>query len=126
MTKPRRVPYRPVRPLWVFVALIVLIFVGVCVWVFVPIYRERVARSEIERVGGRIEIRRVGAWADTVNSEGRKRSTFVEVALNDSQATDATLAYLDALPELESLLLDNTSVTDAGLRQLNGLTGLEH
>src|SRR5258705_229536 len=89
--EPRRLPIRLPSPLWIFVGSMVSIFVGIGLWVAVPIYREQAARREIERVGGRFET----------------RSGIHEVALDDSRATDATLAYLGRLPKFESLLLDN-------------------
>lgn len=44
---------------------------------------------------------------------------FVELA--GSEATDATLECLDSLPQLRTLNLRKTCVTDAGLRHLEGL-----
>jgi hypothetical protein len=106
-------------PLWAFVGVVIAVFLGVGLWVAVPNYREHVARHEIERVGGRIEIR-------LRNFGNPDSGDLVEVVLSDSRATDDTLACLQRLPPFESLLLENTAVSDDGLGRLQGLGGLQN
>jgi hypothetical protein len=55
------------------------------------------------------------------NDEGE----VLVVSLDGSQVTDAELAHLTGLRELERLSLYSTQVTDAGLVHLAGLTTLE-
>ncbi len=56
------------------------------------------------------------------------REVLANLWLNDTDITDATLAALPKLPRpggLQSLELQNTRITDAGLRHLHSLSGLK-
>ena len=48
-----------------------------------------------------------------------------ELSIYNAPITDAGLAHLARLPRLQRLWLDNTRITDAGLAQLAGLTQLQ-
>ena len=52
-------------------------------------------------------------------------TNVVEVQLNDTQVTDAGLKHLKGLTQLQALLLNHTQVTDAGLEHLKRLTQLQ-
>src|SRR3977135_2036263 len=116
---PHSFPIQLPLPVWILMAVVVFVFFAILQWDPLPRYRERAARREIERVGGRIETRpREPSLKDA--------GALVEVALNDSQATNGTLAYLAKLPKVNALLPDNTAVSDEGLAHLAALTRLEH
>ncbi|CCH03425.1 Leucine-rich repeat, ribonuclease inhibitor subtype [Fibrella aestuarina BUZ 2] len=51
---------------------------------------------------------------------------LVWLKLSDTQITDATMATIGKLKNLQKLHLERTAVTDAGLRQLGSLTYLEY
>lgn len=51
---------------------------------------------------------------------------LVWLKLSDTEVTDATLAQVAKLKNLQKLHLAQTKVTDAGLKQLKGLTNLEY
>lgn len=51
---------------------------------------------------------------------------LVWLKLGDTQISDATLAQVAKLKNLQKLHLERTNVTDAGLRNLNGLANLEY
>ncbi|MGO8753589.1 MAG: hypothetical protein ACLQNE_47250 [Thermoguttaceae bacterium] len=111
-------------------------------WVSVKIQRakrEKEAVGEIKKLGGVVfydyqvdakgnEIQ--GAqpsspkWLRTLLGDDCF-TNVVEVALDHTQVTDAGLAHLKGLTQLQQLSLDNTQVTDAGLEHLKGLTQLQ-
>ena len=51
---------------------------------------------------------------------------LVWLKLSDTKITDATLAQVAKLKNLQKLHLEQTAITDAGLQQLTGLTNLEY
>jgi uncharacterized membrane protein/mono/diheme cytochrome c family protein len=51
---------------------------------------------------------------------------IVWLKLSDTQITDAAMATIGKLKNLQKLHLERTRITDAGLRQLTGLTYLEY
>src|SRR4051812_39731874 len=59
-----------------------------------------------------------------VRDQSRQGSPVKSVRLNGTRVTDAELAHLEGMTELESLSLISTHVTDAGLAHLSGLAGL--
>jgi Leucine-rich repeat (LRR) protein len=69
---------------------------------------EAKAIAEIEKLGGSVNSRKCAAYASFART----------------QVTDAGLANLEGLTELQSLDLRDTEVTDAGLEHLKGLTKL--
>ena len=52
-------------------------------------------------------------------------ATVVDVSLDNSSVTDAALEHLKGLTQLQWLALDGTPVTDAGLKHLKNLTRLQ-
>jgi len=62
-------------------------------------------------------------WLCSVLGEGFFM-TGVGVSLEGTQVTDAELADLQVLGQLQHLSLDNTKTTDVGLRYLQGLNQL--
>src|SRR5262245_39738563 len=151
-SEPRCFSIRLPRPLWIGLAAIVLVVVAVGLRIGTPIYRQQVAIREIERLNGRVDLRRQAPkwlrdilgddWAKpfdeviVVNLRGMRatdatlglvsRLTGVEsLWLDHTQVTDAGLIHLKEMRSLEKLYLANTRVTDAGLAHLNGLSGLQ-
>lgn len=110
--------------------LVTLLCVALSLWV-VPLERRRRAVEAIEALGGTVIL----------NSETRNDSSadaflqrwlpqlYVDeveyVLLDGPEITDAGLADLQGLTGLLGLSLDNTRVTDAGLLRLQGLTNLQ-
>jgi hypothetical protein len=116
----RRFSIRLPRPLWIGVATVVLVVVGIALQIGLPIYREYAAIREIERLGGNVEIEIQSAspkWLPLAN--------VVWVGLAGTPATDATVVQTGRLSSLRWLILDGTRVTDAGLANLEKLTVLE-
>src|ERR1051325_10268438 len=119
----RRIPVS----LKAFAAVLVLLGVA-CLWLVARGYRQMVAIREIERAGGA---------ADTTSGDNewlrahlgdewtRMFDEVREVYLRDTKATDDTLYYVGRLHSLKKLFLGNTSVTDAGVARLKGLTKLD-
>jgi serine/threonine protein kinase/Leucine-rich repeat (LRR) protein len=62
--------------------------------------------------------------ASIVRDEGRPGRPVVEAILSDRPIGDADLVHLEALPELQTLDLASTRVSDAGLARLQGLKQL--
>lgn len=109
---------------------VTLLCVALSLWV-VPAERRRRAVNAIEALGGTVIL----------NSETRKKSSaeavlrrwlpegYVDeieyVLLDGPEITDAGLANLQGLTGLLGLTLENTWVTDAGLLRLQGLTNLQ-
>jgi len=90
-------------------------------------YRRHIAIKEIERLGGGIVTEHVGpewlrSWVD--NRRIRSLYKVTSVGLFDSRITDASLVYLNELPEVQAIDLEHTPITDDGLRHLKGLTEL--
>ena len=103
--------------------------------------RERVAAvekavAEFDKLGGRVhseyEVLRNATWLEKLFDDPGGPDDPVEVLdvrfvdLRGTSVTDAGLEHLKGLTRLETLLLYDTKVTDAGLKHLNGLTNLEH
>ena len=123
-------PPRPRR--WIPVSLRIFVVIlallsGATLWVAVRAYRQNAAILEIERAGGSVEIRpRAPKWLrDRVGDERVKPlDDVIEATLVGKHVTEDTLRHASRLKGLERLLLDVTSVTDAGLAQLQGLNTL--
>ncbi len=114
---------------------VLLVLAVTVVALHTPLYREHqreeAAAREIEALGGRVgwdagrdEPPR---WPLSLLGEPYARlwRRVGSVELNDSSVTDADLAHLAGLTNLQVLYLDNTQVTDAGLAHLTGLTNLQ-
>src|SRR5947209_1949698 len=115
------------RPLWIGMATVVLVVVAVGLRIAMPVWQQHIAVELIERVGGHVDTRHGGPEWLRQRLGDERMSAFDRVTgihLAGTQATDATLACLGSVTELERLELDNTNVTDAGLAHLKGLTRL--
>jgi Leucine-rich repeat (LRR) protein len=132
MPSPDPTSEKPPRPkrwvplsLRIFIAILVLISAA-ALWISVGAYRQHAALAEIKRVGGRVRTHLdVPEWL--WYRLGEERDAFAEVYevnLVGTSATDATLRYVGRLKGLERLLLDGTSVTDAGIVHLQRLPDL--
>ncbi len=75
---------------------------------------EAKAIAEIKKLGGKV-----------TPDEKSPGKPVIEVNLGRTKVTDAGLANLKALTQLQSLNLEGTRVTDAGLKHLKGLTQLK-
>ena len=73
------------------------------------------AIAEIEKSGGRV----------TVDEKESRQAGYCGAGLVGSDGTDAGVAHLKGLTQLQLLELGNTKVTDAGLANLKGLTQLQ-
>jgi hypothetical protein len=127
-SEPSRFAIRLPRPLWIGVATVVVVVVGLGLRFGLPIYRQHLAIQEIERAGGGVGVEERGPEWLRARLGDERMATFGEVTavyLAGSQATDATLAHLKLLASVEFLTLDNTHVTDAGMHHLRGLTKLK-
>src|SRR5262245_46161134 len=116
------------RPLWFFGATIVLIVAVVALRVGLPIYRQRAALREVERLGGSYEREPGGpAWLHRVlGDEWMKYFDQVNmVRFNDGTFSDGGLAQLTGLTGLQALWFDRSDLGDAGLADLEGLTTLQ-
>lgn len=126
------------RSLRIGVVAVVLVVFAIALSVGLPIYRQKVAIREIERVGGEILQIRPGRpkWLrERLRDDQRALiDEVVHLDLNHSRATDATLKYVGRLTNLELLWLDNAQlrsssggaqITDAGLVHIAGLTDLQ-
>ena len=146
--EPRRFSIRSLRPLWIAVAIVVLILAVVWLNLGVPIYRRQVAIREIERLHGGVtrmpgtpqwlksrvgdkcdmvfdEITQVWLSEKHVTDDSLRRlrglTNLEELWLNKTEVTDEGLTIVEEMPRLKKLWLDDTQITDAGLRQLRGL-----
>src|SRR5215471_5493958 len=113
----RRFTLRLPRPLWIFLATVVLVVAGAGLRFGIPFYRTREAIREIERAGGTVRTRRQGLTLQVVDVNLGK--------VQGNHATDATLSYLRGFQELEGLVITSPRVTDAGMVHLAGLTNLQ-
>jgi len=110
------------------VATIALVVVSVGLMLGIPAYRQQTVVSEIERLGGKIEMRPRGpAWLRRACGErwAQRFDDIVEVRIRDTQADDSTLALIGRLAPLQRLWIANTRITDAGLVHLKRLPNLQ-
>jgi len=148
-------PPRPRRWAPLSLRLFAAILCAVGAWTGIRAYRQHAAIREIERLGGMVVTREVGpAWLRAWVGDNRMRlledvvavqldlcSTVTDgdlaqlrafpwledlVLTGDSSLTDAGLRHLSGLTNLRALNLESTAITDAGLAELNRLTALEH
>jgi hypothetical protein len=118
-------PPRPRRwiplSLKMFMAIMVLVFVGSSLWVGVPIYRQRLAMREIDRLDGSLVTMPDGPeWIRDWLDEEQMRSidTVIGVDLSYTNASDETMVCLGGLSSLQTLSLDGTKITDVGLSHI--------
>ncbi len=135
-----------------FVAMLVILGVGSALRIAVPAYRQYAAIREIQRLGGKADFCRVGppwlrdlvgidrmrmfdrVFSITLDKKRATDSTMRQISrlatgptslsLSNTQVTDAGLAYLAGLNDLQSLMLDGTQVTDAGLAHVKRMKNL--
>src|SRR5688572_3307689 len=91
--EPRRFIRLP-RPLWIFLATVVVIVAAVGLRIGLPIYHQHLAIREIERLGGTVELTEGGPrWLrDRVGDQWMTPFDDVEgVILSGTQVTDAEL-----------------------------------
>jgi Leucine-rich repeat (LRR) protein len=129
---PRRRRWIPLS-LRMFVLIVALVGVSSALCCGVPACRQWMASREVERLGGTVSIEPTGPnWLYALTG-GRKTMLFEKavglskletLSLEDTAVTDAGLAHLAALTNLTSVSLGNSRVTDLGLAHFNGLTKL--
>ncbi len=121
---------------WALGGASVLFVLAVTVVAFhVPVYREHgreeAAAREIEALGGWVEWDAgrdaPPRWPLSLLGEPYARlwRRVEKVRFSGPSVTDADLAHLAGLTNLEGLYLSGTQVTDAGLAHLAGLTNLQ-
>src|SRR5262245_18297777 len=128
ITNPSRFVVRLPPPRWIGVATLALIVVAVGLKIGVPVYRHRSAIQEMERAGGKVQIR--GGGPDWLRQRiGNERMTLFdevyEVELVKKEGADAVLKELHKLPGVRRLNLALSDVSDAGLANLGILPRLE-
>jgi hypothetical protein len=150
--KPHRLSIRLPHWGWFLLGTVALVFAGVGLSVWVPFQHEQQVVQEIESWGG-FAYSESPEWLEQLLGEDRAKEfrvfqciysvqldgiavTDAEIAqlgglrnleiigANDSLVVDIGLAHLSRLPNLNSLDLDGTSVTDAGLAHLSRCTKL--
>jgi hypothetical protein len=79
--------------------------------------------------GDRIQVDFLDGQGDAelrcISSHLRKLTQTTHLLLNNSKVTDAGLASLTGLNNVNMIMLDHTGITDAGLTNLNTMTGLQ-
>lgn len=123
----RRLSFRLPRPLGCIVGGAVILLLVFAFRIALPFYRQEVAIAEIQRAGGFTSILSGGPDWLRKRLGPRPMQYFDEVravSLADTTFTDAHLAHIACLTDLQSLSLSNTNVTDAGLTHLRRMTHL--
>lgn len=87
--------------------------------------RGLLARAGLDLDGHVVSVNLSKGEADAVMDEVGRIDRLVNLNLNQSDVTDASLAHLKGLTNLRGLWLNNDRITDAGLVHLKGLTGLQ-
>jgi Leucine-rich repeat (LRR) protein len=130
--KSRRIP----KPIWFGVVAVLMVVLSVFLSVWLPYHREQVAIREIERLGGRVFtewdwddpewIEDGPEWLRKIFNDGwlswfdRVRNVW----LNETQVSDEGLKHLSGLTSLQKLWLQNTQISDEGLKHLNSMSNL--
>jgi hypothetical protein len=118
---------------WFLLATVALVigFVSLSVWL--PYHREQQAILRIESCGGEaFEAVTSGPnWLRQLVGIGRMHEFKVfdrvsKASLDIAIVTDADIAYLSRLRNLEYLSFSRTAITDRGLANLSGLTNLKY
>jgi hypothetical protein len=87
---------------------------------------QRRAVVEVEKLGASVEYAEERPVDRLLRFQlGEEVLTAVSVDLGGSNVTDAHLTHVEALTDLEELLLNNTQITDVGLQHVGRLHGLE-
>jgi hypothetical protein len=116
---PTRRRFRP-TPAWLIFGLLVAqgLFAPLLCWAV----EAKVDEAKPDQVQVIAEIKRLGG--KVTRDKESPGEPAITVDLSESKVTDAGLANLKELPQLQSLNLRGTRVTDAGLVNLKGLTNL--
>lgn len=128
LTKRHRFSIGLPRPLWIGLATVVLVVVGVGLRFGLPIYRQHVAIRAIEGMTGIIFTKPRGPnWLRVSVAKDRMMvlDDVIGVHFPIGQATDATLSHLGCLTKVEVLDLRKTDITDSGLAHLIRLNNLK-
>ncbi|HLJ12207.1 MAG TPA: hypothetical protein VKU82_13520 [Planctomycetaceae bacterium] len=136
------------RPLWIGLLAAVLAVTAVGMQIGAPAYRQRVAIREIEHFNGSVQFHPRGPdwlrkfvgerqmecfdkpwhvifWVDEATLIRRSLFGGAVLATSGPLIDDAALACVLGLPDLESLDLAFSNVTDAGLDHVRHLRNLE-
>jgi len=124
----RHFSIRPPRPLWIGMAAAALAVGYVAVRVGVPIYKQHSAIQHIRRLGGEVRVHTNDPqWLfdrlPDALSEGFGRVVVVDLGI--PTVTDSDLRQLQSLPDVVSLSICKSRVTDTGLKSFATLTRLE-
>jgi hypothetical protein len=118
------------RPLWIGVAAVILTVAASALGLGLPIYRRQASIKSIERLNGHVEVQ-LGSpeWLRKLLGDDRLHSLkifdqAVGAALINTAGRNCDAASLSGLPELETLYLCRTGVTDSQLRDLCALQKL--
>ena len=128
---PLRFSIRLPRPLWSGVATGVVVIVAIGLQIGVPIYRQHLAKREIERLGGAVAGFRLRGpnWLRTRLDADWMRpiDVVIGIDLRDSQGIDSKVdqTHVSYLADINLIWLDNAQFSDAGLTRLKTLTNLE-
>jgi hypothetical protein len=109
----------PSKPRWQF-RLATLLALMVVVAIPLGWYTESARRRE------QLELARSQAASQILGVGGFFDKASTEVWLDQSRIQDADLANLAVFPEIESIDLTRTAITDAGLEHLKGLRNLKY
>jgi hypothetical protein len=125
----RRISICRPSPLWIAYVVVVVVAVAAGLRIGIPIYRQKAALHQIERLGGSVlETQRGGPkWLrDHVGDDPMMLfDEVINVNLGGTQANDATMNWVSCLTKLRHCSLVETQVTDAGLVHLRGMTDLQ-
>jgi hypothetical protein len=116
---------------WFLLATVGLVvgFVGLSIWL--PWHREQAVVQQLDAWGARVVTETRGPqWLRHLVSEEHIKGTkvferVIAVELSIGATTDAEIAQLGRLANLEWLNIQDTAVTDLGLVELHSLTNLE-
>lgn len=104
--KSRRIPH----PIWFAVVAVLMVALWVFLSVWLPYHREQIAIREIERVGGK--VRTIWDGPEWIEAGPEWMQEIV---------ADGWLSWFDRVMSVD---LQNTQVTDEGLKHLSGMTNL--
>src|SRR5437762_752858 len=122
---PRRRRWIPLSLRFVLVFLPFVGQVGIT-WVSVRGYRNALAIREIERLGGEVYTRRrAPEWLQDRVFDDELFDGVASTRLGYESVTDAWLAHLSCLSSVVDVWLTHRQVTDAGLARLKGLSNLQ-
>src|SRR5436190_4272262 len=120
--------FRLPHPFWVFLLSLALVASAIAIPLAVSVHRERAAIPLIVALGGDVRQRTRGpAWFRHLCDNWLPGSLerVHHVNLSGAEFTDADLTSLECLGELEWLALNRSSLTNDGMRHLQGLSALE-